>query len=139
MRTAMKGDREYTIYDSQEEASEVAYSPPKYCEKCGNILIYCSFYDSSDRFTVKAYCQQCRRNWAVPLRQEKYEEGKLKRWEKAVKERAGYQCEMIDDKCSGDLHAHHIIPKHLDPSKKYDITNGMCLCAAHHKMIHHYM
>lgn len=127
------------IYDTYAEVCEIAYNPPRYCEKCAKELTYFSFFDSMDRFTLKAGCNNCKSSRAVSMKKEKYEQRMLDHWTKLVKERAGDRCEMADEKCSGELHAHHIIPKHLDPGKKYDIENGMCLCAAHHKMIHHYM
>lgn len=131
--------RECEIYDTYEEVEEIAFSPPRYCDKDGTELNYCSFFDNLNRFTLKALCPKCKKFWAVCVKEEKYEEKMLANWSKLVKERAGNKCEMASDKCEGKLHSHHIIPKHLDPTKKYDVENGMCLCAAHHKMIHSYM
>lgn len=134
-----KNGRECDIYDEYSEVQRLAYSPPRFCEKDGAELRYCSFLDRLNRFTLKAYCPKCKKFWAVSLRKEAYEEKMLEHWTAMVKERAGNKCEMADSRCEGELHAHHIIPKHLDPDKKYDVENGMCLCAAHHRMIHHYM
>ena len=128
-----------TFYDDFKEVCDIAYSPPRYCDKDGSELHYTSFYDRLNRFTLKAYCPVCQRFDAVSVKKEKYEEHMLKRWTQLVKERAEYKCEMESKQCSGDLHAHHIIPKYKEPARKYDVENGMCLCAAHHKMIHHYM
>mgnify|MGYP003317685511 CR=1 FL=1 len=132
-------NREADIYDTYEEVCESAYNPPRYCDKCGKELMYFSFFDSMNRFTLKAGCRTCRDSHAISVKKEKYEQRMLDHWTKMIKERAENRCEMANEKCSGELHAHHIIPKHLDPGKKYDVENGICLCAAHHKMIHHYM
>lgn len=134
----MKNGRPCIIFEG-DEIAQVAYRPPYYCDNDGTPLVYVQFYDSLNRPTIKAYCRKCKRNWALAQTEENYEKHRLKHWEQLVKERANNTCEMADDKCQGPMHAHHIIPKHLDPSKKYDIENGLCLCEAHHKMIHHYM
>jgi len=132
-------DTECNIYESFDEVLEDAFNPPRFCQKCGSELVFYSFHDSLGRFTLKAACPKCRDKFALSQKEESYEKHMLAHWTKLVKERAGNRCEMEDGKCSGDLHAHHIIPKHLDPNKKYEVTNGICLCEAHHKMIHHYM
>lgn len=126
-------------YDTFEEVIEIAVNPPRFCDKCGNELIFWSFYDSLNRFTLKAGCVACNETRAISVNEEKYEERRLKKWADMVKKRAGYKCEMASSKCGGKLHAHHIVPKHADPNKAYDVENGMCLCESHHKMIHRYM
>lgn len=138
-KTLKSSGRECIEYESFEEILDIAVRPPKYCEADACELVYYSFYDKLERFTLKAFCRKCKRDFAVAVKPEKYQERKLHRWSELVKERAEFKCEMEDSKCSGALHAHHIIPKHLDPSKMYDVENGMCLCEAHHKMIHSYM
>lgn len=135
----MKNGKECDVYESYEEVSNIAFQPPRYCEKDAAELKYCSFFDSIGRFTLKAFCPKCGKFWAVSVKQEKYEQRMLSHWTDLVKERAGNRCEMADAQCNGDLHAHHIIPKHLCPDRQYDVENGICLCAAHHKMIHRYM
>lgn len=134
-----KDGKEQTRYETPAEVSEIAHDPPWYCEKDGTKLVYHSFYDSIGRFTLKAYCPTCKKDQAISIKKEKYEEHMLRRWSQLVKERALNRCEMADECCAGPLHAHHIIPKHMDPGKKYVVENGMCLCEAHHKMIHSYM
>lgn len=139
MRTVNRNGKECILYETFSEVEEIAFLPPRYCEKDKGELIYWSFFDSLNRFTLKAYCPVCKESKAIAVKKEKYEANRLKRWTKLVKDRAGHRCEMADSNCSGALHAHHIIPKHLDPEKQYDVENGLCLCEAHHKMIHHYM
>lgn len=131
--------REVDIYDSFEEVCEIAYDPPRYCERDSTELVYYSFYDQLNRFTLKAGCKTCGKNWAVGIKKENYEHRMLQHWARLVKERANFKREMSTGQCAGLLHAHHIIPKHLEPNRKYDVENGMCLCEKHHKMIHLYM
>lgn len=55
----------------------------------------------------------------------------LKAWSAFVKSRAGYTCEMCG-KTEGQMHAHHMISKTFR-KWRYDVHNGMCLCAACHQ------
>ena len=132
---------EVTIYDSWDEVTAISLRAPRYCQRCGAPLQYASFYDSINRFTLKGYCptKKCGYSIVPSLHEEAYEKHMLDRWAKLVKERAFNRCEMESKECDGELHAHHIIPKGLDPSKMFDVENGLCLCAAHHKKIHSYM
>jgi len=64
----------------------------------------------------------------------KLEKRKIKKqfleWSKNVKERDNYQCVIC--KCTKYLHTHHIIPREIHPLR-FDIDNGITLCAKHHK------
>lgn len=132
--------RTCTIYDTIDEVQNVVgYPPPKYCHRDATELQYGSFFDSLDRFTVNAYCPKCHDKWGICISPEKYDHRMLEHWAERVKYRDGNRCRMADERCSGLLHAHHMIPKAADPSKKYDITNGITLCEFHHKQIHRFM
>ena len=50
-------------------------------------------------------------------------------WSKAVKKRAGNQCEVCGSQ--GTLHAHHIFSRRFY-SLRWDLENGVCLCFKHH-------
>lgn len=55
-------------------------------------------------------------------------------WREAVIERAGRRCEYPE--CAvktTQLHAHHFYTRRIVPLR-YDIENGICLCAYHHTM-----
>lgn len=52
-----------------------------------------------------------------------------KEWARRVKERDGNQC-VICGRCD-QLHSHHIIPREIHETK-FDINNGITLCAKHH-------
>lgn len=56
-------------------------------------------------------------------------------WRKTVLERDNYTCTCCNRK-GGELHAHHIEPWALNIYKRYDISNGITLCAKCHKEIH---
>jgi len=69
-----------------------------------------------------------------PLTYTKIDNIVLKKWALKVKERDNWICQV----CKKDLrdntrncHAHHIIPKIIKETR-YDIDNGITLCAYHH-------
>ena len=72
--TMGKSGRECDIYDGYEEVEAIAFRPPRYCDKDATELVYYSFFDSMNRFTLKAGCKTCKRSWAVSVKEEKYEE-----------------------------------------------------------------
>ncbi|MEK6879863.1 MAG: HNH endonuclease [Nanoarchaeota archaeon] len=55
---------------------------------------------------------------------------KFKEWSMKVRERDEYKCVI----CKTDkfIHAHHIIPKEIKEFR-FNINNGVSLCAKHHK------
>lgn len=55
-------------------------------------------------------------------------------WVLNVKKAAGYRCKF----CNSDknLHAHHILPFKNFKNFATDISNGICLCAKCHGIIH---
>ena len=58
----------------------------------------------------------------------------LELWGKAVKERAGYKCEYPECTVkSTQLHPHHFYSRRIVPMR-YNIDNGICLCAYHHTL-----
>lgn len=140
-KVTFKDGRGGTAYDSFDEVKEIAPMAPRFCERCGAELHYASYFDNLNRFTIKGYCSKtnCRFTKTPAMSEEAYEKHMLDHWTKRVKERAGFKCEMASPECGGDLHAHHIIPKKLDPYNKFNVENGMCLCAVHHKKIHSFM
>lgn len=54
-----------------------------------------------------------------------------KLWSLVVRSRANYVCSI----CGSDkfLHAHHIEDSRMCKSLRYDVKNGVALCAKHHK------
>lgn len=56
----------------------------------------------------------------------------LSLWSAAVKERAGHRCEYPECTVRAtQLHTHHFYHRSIVPLR-YDIDNGICLCAHHH-------
>jgi len=55
-------------------------------------------------------------------------------WKKNVKERDDYICQICKKKLEGrSCHAHHILPKRTK-GMRWDLQNGITLCANHHKL-----
>ena len=52
-------------------------------------------------------------------------------WRNKIKERDRWQCTKCFSK--EKLHAHHIIPWKVDKEKRFDLNNGITLCASCHK------
>jgi len=50
-------------------------------------------------------------------------------WAQIIKKRAGFKCEYCGK--TEHLHAHHIFSRSRH-STRWDISNGICLCAGHH-------
>jgi len=55
---------------------------------------------------------------------------KLKEWSKTVRDKDGNKCVI----CQTDkfIHAHHLFPKEIK-ELRYDLKNGLSLCAKNHK------
>lgn len=58
-------------------------------------------------------------------------------WRQAVLERAGYQCEAVDNgrrcqvRAPSRLFADHVVERR-DGGARLDVGNGQCLCGSHH-------
>lgn len=52
-------------------------------------------------------------------------------WSRAVRDDWGNKCAMCGA-TAGQLDAHHIVSRQHNATK-YDLRNGMCLCARHHR------
>ena len=63
------------------------------------------------------------RNWHDP---------EYKQWHKSVLKRDRYRCRISDLECAGRLETHHILIWSKYPELRYQITNGITLCHAHH-------
>lgn len=64
---------------------------------------------------------------------------KYQRWRKAVLTRDEYLCQGCLTVEGSGLHVHHIKPWALYPELRYDVDNGLTLCAQCHKEIHQAM
>lgn len=57
-------------------------------------------------------------------------------WILAVREKGNWTCKrcgIYDKHC----HTHHLEPRSRAPSRKHDLTNGICLCGPCHYWVHH--
>lgn len=68
----------------------------------------------------------------IRVNEKKHLCGKYIRWMKAVKNRDKWTCRIADDKCNGRLEAHHILRWKDYPELRYEVNNGISLCAFHH-------
>lgn len=67
----------------------------------------------------------------MKIKKKKGIEGKLdSAWSKLVKLRAGNKCEYCGTQ-TGQLHSHHIFSRQ-NKSTRWDVKNGIALCASHH-------
>ncbi len=51
-------------------------------------------------------------------------------WSLAVKQKAGYECEVCGAKST--LNSHHIVGRR-NRMTRWDLKNGVCVCVKHHK------
>src|SRR5262245_16572711 len=81
------------------------------------------------------------RTTKLPLKQKDpiYNSPEFQKWRAKVIARAGGRCEYLDNhgtRCSRATPAHKVYADHIvelrDSGQAFDITNGQCLCAAHH-------
>lgn len=58
-----------------------------------------------------------------------------KEWRTSVFKRDGYKCKMLNDDCTHEIHAHHILRFSEYPELRFDINNGITLCRNHHPLV----
>lgn len=64
--------------------------------------------------------------------EKKHLDGGYKEWMLAVKNRDNWRCRIANEDCRGRLEAHHIL-NWIDYSElRYEVNNGISLCAFHH-------
>lgn len=57
-------------------------------------------------------------------------------WSKRVKARDNYTCQLCR-KYGVPLNAHHLNSWDMFVTQRYDLNNGITLCARHHELFHH--
>lgn len=79
-------------------------------------------------------------NWRPDLtsedREKRRDTFKQAQWRARVYERDGYTCQCCADARGGNLHAHHIEPHARNAAVRWDIENGITLCAPCHRGFH---
>lgn len=64
--------------------------------------------------------------------EKKHLDGRYREWMRAVKNRDNWTCRIADANCNGRLEAHHILRWSIHPELRYEVNNGISLCAFHH-------
>lgn len=85
----------------------------------------------------KSFSGQNHWNWkedrSLLIKRDRRNDSLYVRWRKDVKTRDGYKCQMTHTgECSGRIEVHHIRSWKDYPLLRYEITNGITLCHAHH-------
>lgn len=57
---------------------------------------------------------------------------RYKEWMKSVRDRDKWTCRIADNNCKGRLETHHILRWSKFPELRYEVNNGITLCAFHH-------
>lgn len=70
-------------------------------------------------------------------RLERRQSPQLAEWRRAVFERDEYRCDLCG-LYGGKLHAHHLNSWSAYPKLRFDVSNGVTLCKAHHDEFHDY-
>lgn len=61
---------------------------------------------------------------------------KTAEWRAAVFERDEYVCQVCGDDRGGNLNAHHLEPYRDVKKKRWDVSNGVCVCDTCHRAFH---
>jgi len=56
-------------------------------------------------------------------------------WRNAIFAKYDYRCGICAIRTK-NLNAHHLDSFHAFPEKRFEVSNGFCLCSKHHKMFH---
>ena len=79
-------------------------------------------------------------NWNPELTPEEREKrrsaSRQSEWRLAVFERDGYACQVCGDDRGGNLNAHHLEPYRDVKKKRWDVSNGVCVCDTCHRAFH---
>jgi len=79
------------------------------------------------------------RKYRYPKRivnQRPYQSSQYKAWRRAVCKRDGYCCQFPGCKVySNRIQVHHILKWANYPAVRFEVSNGICLCRRHHKLV----
>jgi hypothetical protein len=107
------------------------------CEDCGVVL---SNYNNKKCAEHKGMSRESNPKWisdrtklAILSNGEEYRNSPMSReWTSNVRKRDGWKCRIADNKCSGKVVAHHILPWRDYQELRYEVNNGITLCHFHH-------
>ena len=71
------------------------------------------------------------KNGGIPKKRQMRNDSAYQSWVKQVKKR-DKQCQLKNESCEGYLIVHHILGWSEYPNLRYELTNGITLCQAHH-------
>lgn|SRR3990167_3552131 len=106
--------------------NKVTSSQSKKCGNCWSIYMKTKIGENNHKW-IKDRTQ-------LKKSEKKHLDGGYREWMFAVKKRDGWICRIADVNCDGRLEAHHIKNWKEYPELRYEITNGITLCHAHHPM-----
>ncbi len=102
--------------------------PNKVKLKCKTCKKEYEVYRSQIKFRGSKYCSiKCKQLGKISKTSQKKTVDKI--WSEAVKEKAGHKCEYCG--AIKYLNSHHIFSR-SNHTTRWDIDNGICLCAKHH-------
>lgn len=104
------------------------------CSHCSKL-----FETVASKIGVRRYCsKKCYlksvKNTITNIRQLR-DSNSYKEWRISVYRRDSFKCQSCGS-VGTNLNAHHIVPIAVDPSKIFDIVNGVTLCGSCHKITH---
>jgi transcriptional regulator with XRE-family HTH domain len=79
-------------------------------------------------------------NWRADISDEerlsRRDMAKQAKWRRLVYERDGFECQKCGDDRGGNLNAHHVVNHRDEPATRWDVENGITLCADCHREFH---
>jgi predicted restriction endonuclease len=66
---------------------------------------------------------------------DRYEDEEYCKWAKVIKISASFCCQICG-KRGVYLESHHLNAWHSYPKERYKLSNGVCICATHHRQFH---
>lgn len=64
-----------------------------------------------------------------------FNDPQYKQWRKEIRKRDKHSCRWPHCNKTTGLQVHHILPWSQYPGLRYHLSNGICLCKFHHKLI----
>lgn len=108
----------------QRDRMEKLLSTPEYIARISN---------SAKKSAKKGeYHHRWKKNRELLNKTDKQTCSAFKDWRRKVKERDNNSCKLSSNECGGKIEVHHILNWKDYPELRYQVTNGITLCHAHH-------
>ncbi len=89
---------------------------------------------------IRDYSGEANANWRPDLsaeeRASRRNTARQADWRAQVYARDNHTCQKCGDASGGNLNAHHIQPHHANKALRWEVSNGITLCAPCHKAFH---